>query len=127
MFKHPELREGEVFLGNITEAMAMEAGEFLPYSTLRLGEKPYDIDTGNPGANGFVPVFVGADELEMRGRYLVPIPEVEEAIAKLRRKESFHIDLAAEISENFFMMLAVKSGRAIFRHQQSPHHWFVQP
>ena len=63
-FKHPELREGEVFLTNGS------ISEFYPHigwTTKRIGVTAYDSDKQPIHSHDFRPVFVQRSELEKAG------------------------------------------------------------
>jgi hypothetical protein len=58
-FRHPELMEGEQFLGNFTQDEFKRS----QYEKKRLGDTAYDIfNRVIPAANGLYPMFVSAKE-----------------------------------------------------------------
>ncbi|MFM2006180.1 MAG: hypothetical protein RLZZ09_1835 [Pseudomonadota bacterium] len=59
MSTHPELRPGEVYVGNAPWIAEHYSG----LKTIRLGEVAYDY-RGNPMSNGSKPVFVGKDDIK---------------------------------------------------------------
>lgn len=57
---HPEKREGEIFFGNFD----FQGIRYLPYKTLRRGQKAYD--KNNNVYEDLFPVFVNAEEYNAR-------------------------------------------------------------
>ena len=62
MKQHPEIREGEFYLGNFTEDGYSKIG----WKTKRRGVHAYDID-GDPIRCGTFPVFAKKSELDAKG------------------------------------------------------------
>jgi len=70
-WKHPELREGEIYLTNCYEEEELEENcvedfSAIGWKTKRRGRKAYDINRERI-YNGAFPVFVRATELEEAG------------------------------------------------------------
>jgi hypothetical protein len=60
---HPEIRKGEVYMGNVTQ----DAFKHRPWKTKRLGKQPIDVH-GNPiPVKTLFPLFVNSSELTDAG------------------------------------------------------------
>ena len=57
--KHPELREGEIFLGNVT---GREGISNTPYRSARIGDKAYD--SNGQRIKGLVLLFANKEEVD---------------------------------------------------------------
>ena len=64
-YPHPELREGEVCLGNIEKNVFYKV--YRRWNPKRMGKVAYDIH-GNKISSRYVPIFVSQAEVERRER-----------------------------------------------------------
>ena len=119
-FQHPELQEGEAFLGDVVASEVGLLTGYHPYTTLRVGSTSYNLDN-QEAIDGFVPVFVSKEELERFGRYIIPHAEVNEMVRKLKEGKCVTFRIADDVAEEVFAAIAARYNVSLHRYRVGAH------
>ena len=119
-FQHPELQEGEAFLGDVVASEVGLLTGYHPYTTLRVGSTSYNLDN-QEAIDGFVPVFVSKEELERFGRYIIPKTKIDEMIENIGVGKPTTIEISEDIAEEVFAAIAARYNVSLHRYRVGAH------